>query len=100
MELLSSLEDRRDKGIMRFEIIPLALGKIARRNIPVEWVKQTLDSPEQVVVGYEGREVAQRIHNLSGKKMLLRVIFETVGVKKVVVTAYLTSQLERYWRKE
>jgi hypothetical protein len=83
-----------------FEIIPLALRKMARRNIPVEWVKQTLNSPEQIVAGYEGRKVAQKIYNLSGQKMLLRVIFETAGIKKIVVTAYLTSQLERYWRKE
>lgn len=81
-----------------FEIIPLALKKMVRRNIPLEWVERTLNLPEQVVEGYEGRKVAQKIYNLSGKRMLVRVVFETAGVKKVVVTAYLTSQIERYWR--
>jgi len=84
---------------VEFEIIPLALKKINQRHIPVEWVKQVLNLPEQVVEGYEGRQVAQRVYHLSGKKMLLRVVFETMEDKKVVITAYLTSQVERYWRK-
>ena len=84
---------------MEFEIIPLALKKINQRNIPVEWVKQALNLPEQVLEGYEGRQVAQRVYHLSGKKMLLRVVFETMEDKKVVITAYLTSQVDRYWRK-
>lgn len=83
-----------------FEIIPLAMKKIAQRNIPVEWIAQTLNLPDQVVEGYEGRQVAQKVYHSSGKKMLLRVVFETTEDRKVVVTAYLTSQLERYWTKE
>ena len=83
-----------------FEIIPLALKKMAQRNIQLEWVKQTLNSPDQVVKGYEQRKVAQKLYNVSGKKMLLRVVFEATGDRKVVVTAYLTSQVERYWRRE
>mgnify|MGYP001039080354 CR=1 FL=1 len=83
-----------------FEIIPLATKKIAQRNIPIEWIVQTLNSPGRVVEGYEGRQVAQKVYHLSGKKMLLRVIFETAEDKKVMVPAYLTSEVERYWRKE
>jgi len=83
-----------------FEIIPLALKKMAQRNIQLEWVEQTVNSPEQMVEGYEGRQVAQKVYHSSGKKMLLRVVFETTGDRRVVVTAYLTSQVERYWRRE
>jgi len=32
--------------------------------------------------------------------MLLRVVFETIGDRRIVVTAYLTSQVEKYWRRE
>ena len=85
---------------MEFEIIPLALKKLGQRNIPVEWIKQTLNLPDQRVEGYEEREVAQRVYYVSGKKMLLRVVFENIEDRNVVVTAYLTSQVERYWRKE
>jgi len=83
-----------------FEIIPLAMKKIAQRNISIEWIAQTLNLPDQIVEGYEGRRVAQKIYQLGGKKMLLRVIFEATGDRKVVVTAYLTTQVERYRRKE
>jgi hypothetical protein len=52
---------------MDVEVIPLALRKMARRNISMEWVEQTLHSPDQVVAGYEGRQVAQKIYNWTGK---------------------------------
>jgi len=40
---------------VELEIIPLALKKIVQRHIPVDWVEQTLNFPDQVVDGYEGR---------------------------------------------
>jgi len=58
--------------VIEFEIIPLALKKTAQRNIQLKWVEQTINSPDQVVEGYEGRQVAQKIYHSSGKKMLLR----------------------------
>ena len=41
----------------------------------------------------------REVYYSGDKKMLLRVIFETKENKRVVVTAYLTSQIERYWRQ-
>jgi len=84
---------------VKFEIIPLALKKIAQRRIPVEWVEQALNFPDQIVEGYEGHQVAQKVYDIGNKKMLLRVVFELTESKRVVVTAYLTSQIERYWMK-
>ncbi|MCL0036317.1 DUF4258 domain-containing protein [Dehalococcoidia bacterium] len=84
---------------MKFEIIPLALRKIKQRGIPLEWVEQTLGSPNQITNGYEGRKVAQKLYNVNDKKMLLRVVYETAEGVRVVITAYLTTQIERYWRK-
>jgi len=40
--------------VIEFEIIPLALKKMAQRNIQLKWVEQTINSPDQVVEGYEG----------------------------------------------
>jgi hypothetical protein len=84
---------------VELEIIPLALKKIVQRHIPIDWVEQTLNFPDQVVDGYEGRRVAQKVYNIDNKRMLLRVVFESTAIKKVVVTAYFTSQIERYRRK-
>jgi len=36
------------------EIIPLALKKIRQRKIPIDWIEETLNSPEQVVDGFGG----------------------------------------------
>ena len=65
----------------------------------MEWIEQTLASPNQIVEGYEGRKVAQRLYRVGDKEMLLRVVFETAEEVKVVITAYLTTQIQRYWRK-
>lgn len=85
---------------MRYEIIPLAVKKIAQRHISLQWIEETLNSPDQIVEGYEGRQVAQKIYHQGDRRILLRIIFELKGDKRVVVTAYLTSQIERYWRQE
>jgi hypothetical protein len=83
---------------MSINIIPLALRKIELRGIPHKWVEETIRKPEQTVVGYGGRKIAQKIYQKNGKKMLLRVIYETEVESKsyVVITAYLTSQINRY----
>ncbi|MBU1147680.1 MAG: DUF4258 domain-containing protein [Candidatus Omnitrophica bacterium] len=80
------------------DIIPLALKKIELRKIPVEWIKETLNLPEQTVDGYSGRKVRQRKYNQEGREMLLRVIVDEEKDKFIVITAYLTSQVSRYWR--
>ena len=82
----------------RIEIIPLALKKIKQRRVPIDWIKETLNSPEQVVDGYGGRKIRQKKYILDDREMLLRVIAEEKKDRLVVITAYLTSQIERYWR--
>ena len=82
------------------EITPIAKKKSMLRGIPEEWIKQTLTFPFQVVDGYGGRKVAQRKYLIKEKEYLLRVVYEEkVDVQKVV-TAYLTSQIIRYWEED
>ena len=56
-----------------------------------------MSNPNQVIEGYRGRRVAQKVYYVGDKKMLLRVMLED---NDTVVTAYLTSQVSRYWRDE
>ena len=84
----------------KIEIIPIAQKKLKRRGIPEEWVRETIDAPMQLVEGYGGRNVAQRKLLVENKEYLLRVVYEETGEMSIVVTAYLTSQIERYWREE
>jgi hypothetical protein len=85
---------------MDIEIIPLAEKKLKRRGITERWVKETLDFPDQSLDGYGGRRVAQKKYLMKNKEYLLRVIYEEKEGLKLVVTAYLTSQIDRYWREK
>jgi len=81
----------------RIEIIPLALKKAKRRGVSYEWIEETMSLPDQIVEGYGGRKVAQKKYLIRNKEYLLRVIYEEEREIKTVVTAYLTSQIGRYW---
>lgn len=80
------------------EIIPLARRKIARRGIAQSWVNEAVRSPDQVVQGHGGRLVAQQRRRVRRKERLLRVVFEETRDKYMVITAYLTSDIKRYWK--
>lgn len=72
---------------------------MAKRRILESWVKETLAGPEQVVEGYGGRRVAHKRMTTEGKERLLRVVYEETEDQLVVVTAYLTSDIARYWKE-
>lgn len=82
------------------EIIPIAQRKAERRGIKREWIEDTIRQPEQTVYGYGGRKVAQKKFLISDKEYLLRVIYEKTEEMYIVVTAYLTSQISRYWKED
>lgn len=44
--------------------------------------------------------MAQRKYMVEGREYLLRVVFEEKGSYYLVVTGYLTSPIERYWKEE
>jgi len=84
----------------RIEIIPLALKKIAQRKVPLSWIKETINSPDQIARGYMDRVVRQRKYIVGDKEMLLRVVAEENEDSFIVITAYLTSRMERYRREK
>jgi hypothetical protein len=80
------------------EIIPLAKKKIEKRGISEAWVSEALQNADQVVEGHGGRSVAQQRRRIRRREKLLRVVFEETADKYVVITAYLTSDMKRYWK--
>ena len=86
--------------VKKIEIIPLAEKKAKRRGIPQEWIKETIQFPAQVVEGYGGRKVAHNKFVVRNSEYLLRVVYEEKKNSYQVVTAYLTSQIGRYWTEE
>jgi hypothetical protein len=86
--------------VEEIEIIPLARKKMDQRQIPEEWVIETMTSPDQIVDGYGGRTVAHRRYRARDKDKLLRVVFEETPEKYIVITAYLTTAVKRYWKEK
>lgn len=83
---------------MAIKIIPLATKKIKLRKISNDMLTETIKHPDQIVEGYGGRTVYQKIYNVGNKRKLLRLVCEKEGNDTIVVTAYLTSQIKKYWR--
>lgn len=83
---------------MATKIIPLAAKKIKLRKISSSMLTETIKHPNQIVEGYGGRTVYQKIYDIKNKKKLLRVVCEKEEDNTIVVTAYLTSQIKKYWR--
>lgn len=83
----------------KVEIIPIAERKSIRRGIGREWIEDAIKNPIQIVDGYGGRKVAHKKFFIDDKEYLLRVVYEETEEKYIVVTAYLTSQISRYWKE-
>ncbi len=84
----------------KIEIIPIAEKKIKKRGIDRELIENTIINPDQLVSGYGGRKVAQKKLLINKKEYLLRVVFEKKDRIFIVITAYLTSQIGRYWKED
>lgn len=76
--------------------------EMVRRQITETQVAQVLRAPEQTEEGRSGRLVCQsRIERGYPPRMyLLRVVVDVDRRPAQVVTAYLTSKIEKYWRRE
>jgi len=74
--------------------------EIDGRDIPAKVVEQVLSNPEQVVPEHGGLTARQSRVELDGKQYLVRVIVGEQPDAAVVVTAYRTSKIGKYWRSE
>jgi len=75
--------------------------EMSRRGIDETMVTAVAQSPEQVLEAGEGRLIHQsRYHDpAEGKEMLLRVILERRAGHLLLVTAYRTSRVDKYWER-
>ena len=77
---------------MRVAFIPHALDRMKKRGITEKMVLETLKDPEKLEEGYKGRKIAQKMFN----DKLLRLIYEEKENELEVITAYLTSKVDKY----
>ena len=84
------------QGILDYILTEHAESEFARRNISRDVVSATLTAPEQRFEVRPGREVFQsRVHG-----QLIRVFVDVDRQPAEVVTAYITSKIQKYWRAE
>jgi hypothetical protein len=86
---------------MNFRFTDHALDEIAKRRIPMAFVIESLEDPEQIVFERFGRKCHQA-HKVfpNGRTYLIRVIVDMKDVPPTVRTVYATSKIEKYWRAE
>ncbi len=79
---------------------PYAEEQLEERKLDRTLVAQVVASPQQVVPAKQRRNIAQSRYTVEGKAYLLRAVFEEIGDVRLVVTAYRTSKIAKYWSQE
>jgi hypothetical protein len=88
---------------MDFRLSRHAEWEMDRRGIPLALVQAVMDHPEQRLVdeSCKGRWIYQsRLRFEDGKMCLLRVVVAEDEQPPVIITAYRTSKIEKYWSTE
>ena len=88
---------------MDFRLSRHAEWEMTRRGIPPELVQAVMDQTEQRLVDESGtgRWIYQsRLAFEDGKIYLVRVVVDEDEEPPVIITAYRTSKIEKYWSVE
>ncbi len=75
-----------------------ATEQMKRRGLSAEAVLAVAAQPEQVVEAAGELPIAQSRITHDERPALLRVVFREEDEVRLVVTAYLTSKIEKYWQ--
>ena len=79
-----------------------ALFQMRRRGIAADNARNVVRFPEQIVLSGGKRRVCQSRDRdkTSGKPLLVRVVVEEQGRFQVIISAYRTSKIDKYWKEE
>ncbi len=83
---------------MKFRLSRHAREEIERRDIPLELLTSVLENPEQIIPERYGKQAYQSRVDFGGQVFLLRAIVAKDTDPPVVVTAYRTKKIDKYWR--
>lgn len=87
------------KPVLDYAFSGHATEEMERRGLDKSSIQRILSNPEQRENVRLGRDVLQSRVDMEGRTYLVRVFVDTNQQPAVVVTAYRTSKLEKYWRK-
>ena len=76
-----------------------ALAQAGRRGLSLRSIPDVAEKPEQSVSVGAGREIRQSLieDRAFGLRFLLRVIVDTSSGVPMVIAAYRTSRIAKYW---
>lgn len=74
--------------------------ELERRGIRREMLDEVLTRPEQIVPGHAGLTVYQSRVAFGAQPYLLRAVVDLTRNPALVITAYRTSKIAKYWRSE
>jgi hypothetical protein len=85
---------------MKIELTSHAEKRLAVRKIDRQQVIGVALAPEQIITKEGELSVAQSRITFMNKEALLRVVFDDEDETRWIVTAYITTQVRRYWQEE
>ena len=87
------------ENAVRYRLSVHAQEEIERRRIPVALLEAVLENPDQVVAERGALKAYQSRCDIGGKMYLVRLIVHDAVDPAVVVSAYRTTKIEKYWGK-
>ena len=76
------------------------LERIGRRKIGLDVIESIIENPQQKIPDKDDpeREIYQSvIVDSKGKQKIIRIIIQDINNEKVVITAYISSKVSKYW---
>ena len=84
---------------MRYKLSDHARQEIERRGIPLALLEAVLEGPDQIVPERGAVKAYQSKSEIGGKMFFVRAIVDDSVDPAVIVTAYRTTKIEKYWVK-
>jgi len=86
---------------MRIQFSEHALERMRSRNLTTDQIKEAIKNPDQQFRNQIGIVIHKILNeNESPQKLLLRVFYKEDEDRIVIISAYKTSNIEKYWKGE
>ncbi|HCG77215.1 MAG: hypothetical protein COZ37_02500 [bacterium (Candidatus Ratteibacteria) CG_4_10_14_3_um_filter_41_18] len=87
---------------MKVILLSHAKDQCRERGIKKNIIEETVFNPDQIIEEKEGKKIAQKkiFDEEKKKNYLIRAIFKEENDRRIVITLYKTSKVQKYWRSE
>jgi hypothetical protein len=86
------------EAIVRYLISEHAIGQMRRRGLAPTLIAGVLMAPQRRMRLWPGRDALQSLIMMDGRRYLVRIIGDVDRNPPVVVTAFRTSKIDKYWK--